>query len=46
MERIQCGKAATLPALGPEILFSVLVPFTGPMAATRAMAEERARLAG
>jgi AcrR family transcriptional regulator len=46
MERIQAGMTATLPALGPEILFSVLVPFVGPTMATRAMAEERARLAG
>jgi hypothetical protein len=46
IERIQAGMTATLPALGPEILFSVLVPFVGPVAATRAMAEEHSRLAG
>ncbi|HVT00103.1 MAG TPA: hypothetical protein VHE08_06255 [Solirubrobacterales bacterium] len=43
MERIQAGLAATLPDLCPEILFSVLVPFVGPAAATEAMEEERAR---
>ncbi|HTR74529.1 MAG TPA: hypothetical protein VMH33_04635 [Solirubrobacterales bacterium] len=45
MERIQAGATAELPALGPEILFSVLVPFVGPEAARQAMRDERARIA-
>jgi AcrR family transcriptional regulator len=44
MERIQAGAASSLPELGPEILFSLLVPFCGPEAATEAMVEERSRL--
>jgi hypothetical protein len=36
-EEIEAGRAATLPALGPEILFSVLVPFLGPEAASAEM---------
>jgi AcrR family transcriptional regulator len=46
MERIQAGMTTTLPDLCPEILFSVLVPFTGPAPAAEAMAAERCRLAG
>jgi AcrR family transcriptional regulator len=37
-EEIEAGRAAQLPALGPEILFSVLAPFLGPDAASAAMA--------
>lgn len=43
MERIQAGRAETLSALAPEILFSILVPFLGPHGATEAMACERRR---
>jgi AcrR family transcriptional regulator len=43
MERIQAGETASLPELGPEILFSLLVPFVGPGAASEAMEAERAR---
>jgi hypothetical protein len=32
-EEIEAGRAEQLPALGPEILFSLLVPFLGPEAA-------------
>jgi hypothetical protein len=42
-EQIQAGRTAGLADLGPEILFSVLVPFVGPAAAAKAMEEERAR---
>lgn len=42
-EQIQTGRTAGLAALGPEILFSVLVPFVGPVVASIAMDEERAR---
>jgi len=44
MERIHAGATATLPELGPEILFSILVVFVGPEAAGEAMAKERSRL--
>jgi hypothetical protein len=44
-EQIQSGRTAGLAALGPEILFSVLVPFVGPVVASAAMGEERARAA-
>jgi AcrR family transcriptional regulator len=44
MDRIRVGQTKTLPDLGPEIIFSVLVPFTGPAAATEAMAAERSRI--
>jgi AcrR family transcriptional regulator len=43
MERIQAEETATLPTLAPDILFSVLVPFVGPAAASEAMGRERAR---
>lgn len=46
MERIQAGMTTTLPDLGPEILFSLLVPFTGPTTAAGAMVAERCRVAG
>ena len=36
-EEIEAGRAAQLPALGPAILFSVLVPFLGPEAASAEM---------
>jgi AcrR family transcriptional regulator len=36
-DEIDAGRAAELPALGPEILFSVLVPFMGPEAASAEM---------
>jgi AcrR family transcriptional regulator len=42
-EQIQGGRAAQLGELGPEILFSVLVPFLGPTAASAAMEVERKR---
>jgi len=42
-DAIQAGRTAGLGALGPEILFSVLVPFLGPRAAAAEM--DRARLA-
>jgi AcrR family transcriptional regulator len=44
-EQIQLGRTAGLMAMAPEILFSLMVPFTGPQMAVRAMAVERARLA-
>jgi hypothetical protein len=44
-EQIQAGRTAGLVALGPEILFSVLVPFVGPVVASAAMEAERARAA-
>lgn len=40
-EEIEAGRAAQLPTLGPAVLFSVLVPFLGPEAASAEM--ERAR---
>jgi AcrR family transcriptional regulator len=40
-EEICAARAAGLPALAPEILFSVLVPFTGAAAAATAMEAER-----
>ena len=40
--QIQEGRTAELPALGPEILFSVLVPFLGPALAAAQMEKERA----
>jgi hypothetical protein len=40
---IQAGRTAGLPALGPEILFSVLVPFVGPARAAVEMEAERGR---
>jgi AcrR family transcriptional regulator len=42
-EQIQLGRTAGLMAMAPEILFAVMVPFTGPQMALRAMAAERAR---
>jgi AcrR family transcriptional regulator len=36
-EEIEAGRAEQLPALGPAILFSVLVPFLGPEAASAEM---------
>jgi AcrR family transcriptional regulator len=42
-EQIQAGRTAALAALGPEILFSVLVPFVGPVVASAAMEVERSR---
>jgi AcrR family transcriptional regulator len=36
-EEIEAGRAVQLPALGPAILFSVLVPFLGPEAASAEM---------
>ena len=40
-EQIQAGRTARLGELGPEILFSVLVPFVGTAAASAAMEAER-----
>ena len=40
---IQAGRTAELGTLGPEILFSVLVPFVGAGAASAAMEAERGR---
>jgi AcrR family transcriptional regulator len=40
-DRIQAGQAAQLPQLGPEILFSLLVPFVGAKVAEEAMVRER-----
>jgi AcrR family transcriptional regulator len=40
-EQIQAGRAAGLAALGPEILFSVLVPFVGPVVAATEMEKAR-----
>ena len=37
-EEIEAGRVESLPALGPAILFSVLVPFLGPEAASAEMA--------
>lgn len=45
-EQIQAGRTAALAGLGAEILFSVLVPFVGPAAASAAMAAERRRGGG
>ena len=42
-EQIQAGRTSRLAALMPELLFSILVPFLGPAAASEAMAAERAR---
>jgi hypothetical protein len=42
-EEIQAGRTAALVALGPEILFSLLVPFLGPAAAAAEMEKARAR---
>ena len=36
-EEIEAGRAARLPALGPAILFSILVPFLGPDGASAEM---------
>ncbi len=41
-EQIQAGRTGELAALGPEILFSVLVPFLGPVAAAAEMEKARA----
>lgn len=41
-EQIQAGRTAGLTALGPEILFSVLVPFVGPAVAAAEMEKMRA----
>jgi AcrR family transcriptional regulator len=46
MERIQAGATSTLTDQTPEILFSMLVPFVGPVAASEAMAAERLRIEG
>jgi hypothetical protein len=40
-EQIQAGRTAQLAGLGPEILFSVLVPFLGPAAAAAEMKKAR-----
>jgi hypothetical protein len=40
-EQIQAGRTSGLTALGPEILFSVLVPFLGPAAAAAEMEKAR-----
>jgi hypothetical protein len=40
-EQIQIGRTADLAALGPEILFSVLVPFVGPVVAATEMEKAR-----
>jgi hypothetical protein len=40
-EEIEAGRAAQLPALAPAILFSVLVPFLGPEAASAEMQKAR-----
>ena len=42
-EQIQLGHTAELPTMAPEVLFSVMVPFTGPELAATAMAAERQR---
>lgn len=39
---VQAARTEELPALGPEILFSVLVPFLGPALAAAEMEKERA----
>lgn len=44
IEEIEAGRAAGLPGLGPEILFSVLVPFLGPDAASAEMERARATI--
>jgi hypothetical protein len=41
-EQIQAGRTAALAELGPEILFSVLVPFVGPASAAAEMEKARA----
>lgn len=43
-DRIQAGQAVQLPEIGPEILFSLLVPFVGARAAEEAMLRERERI--
>ena len=43
-EEIEGGRIAELPALGPAILFSVLVPFLGPEAASAEMETAREAL--
>jgi AcrR family transcriptional regulator len=40
-EEIEAGRAPGLPTMGPAILFSVLVPFLGPEAATAEMESAR-----
>jgi hypothetical protein len=40
-EQIQAGRTTALAGLGPEILFSVLVPFVGPAAAAAEMVKAR-----
>jgi AcrR family transcriptional regulator len=40
-EQIQAGRTAALAGLGPEILFSLLVPFVGAASAAAAMEAER-----
>jgi hypothetical protein len=45
-EEIEAGRAAGLPALGPAILFSVLVPFLGPDAASAEMQRASAEMEG
>jgi AcrR family transcriptional regulator len=42
IEQIRGGHTAQLQTIGHEILFSVLVPFIGPVAAAREMKRERA----
>jgi AcrR family transcriptional regulator len=42
-EQIQAGRTAGLAELGPDILFSVLVPFLGPAIAAAEMEKARAR---
>ncbi len=45
-EEIEAGRAAQLSALAPEILFSVLVPFLGPEAASAEMQRSRVAAEG
>ncbi len=40
-EEIEAGRAASLPSLCPSVLFSVLVPFLGPEAASKEMETAR-----
>jgi AcrR family transcriptional regulator len=42
-DQIQLGRTAELAAMAPEVLFSAMVPFTGPAMAAEAMVAERNR---
>jgi hypothetical protein len=42
-DQIQAGRTTGLVAMGPEILFSMLVPFIGAAPAAKAMEDERGR---